>query len=349
MIVKKFIIVLSIVVMSGCSTFKLNHSNDLTYVDALIKDHEYEIALRFIDQLDKTSPNYPQIQKKHPIIIDKIKRYEQRILIQSNKLIELEKWSDSIELLENAVSHIPSSKKLTAKLNRQKSVRDTTLHKLQYQITLHEALSIKREQELYKRLYRLDSSATTTSDIVQNRAKTISDDLLKWAKIHVKDKETVKARNSLKLAGELIPEIRKGSLFRKLLRKIEVIEKEISKAIKKNKNIALNKFIKEFNLLFEKKKFIQSQRVLNKIENRFKKNIAIIALRKKFNHIVSLKIAEHMERGNAFYSREEVEYAINEWGNVLLLEPKNIEALENISRAVKVLKKLQSVRKNQAQ
>ena len=350
MIVQRYILVLAILVITGCSSLKLYFQDGLTYVDELVKSEDYESALHQVDQQDKKSPNDQLLQQQRPLIPEEIKRYEQRTLAQSKKLIKAQKWSDSIELLEKAIDHIPESKKLARELKRQKSTRDEEVSQLRYQITIQKAHSIKRENELYQYLYKLDSSTSITPVIILERSETIVQELMNWATTYVNDKETIKARNTLKLAGEITLEIRRSSEFRGLLLRIEEIEKGIFKAMNRNREIALEKQVREFNHLFEQDKLIEAQIALREIEKRFGKTEteteAIGKLRQKLDHTVSREIEAHMSNGKGFYSKEQIEYAINEWGHVLLLDPDNQEALENISRALKVLEQLQRVRRN---
>jgi len=350
-IIKRYIAICSILLITlfvtGCSTIKFYFPDDLTYIDELIEKHEYLLALRFIDQQDKKSAIYPELIKRRPLIINQMTHYELTTLEQSNQLIEAEMWSDAIELLEDALTHIPKSKKLAQKLTKLKRIRDEKVDQLQYQITLHEAQAINKDRALYEHLYKLDSTTSITPEIIQERAKTIADNLLKRTITFVNNRETIKARNTLKLAGEVVPEIRRSSEFRKLIKEIEEIEKEISKAIKKKQAIDQQRQLKEFNLLFKQGNFLDAQIILKKIEKRFGKTDSIKGLRKRLNSAVSLRIKEHMDNGMVFYSKEQIEDAIKEWQHVLQLAPDHQDALENISRAGKVLQQLQKVRENQ--
>jgi len=341
-----YILILILLTMAGCSGLKLNLQDDLTYVNGLVSKEQYKLALHYIDRQNKQAPSYRQLQQQRPLILQKIKRYEQRTLTQSKELIKAQRWANSIELLEKAIDHIPDSKKLSRELNKQKIARKRMISQLHQKITLHEANSIKQGKALYQQLYKLDSSASITPEIIQERANSISRKLLNLAKEQVQNKETIKARNLLKLAGEVEPKTRQSSEFRGLLRKIETIEKEISKAISRNREIALEKQLQEFSHLFEQAELVAAQIVLKNIEKRFGKTKLIKELRKKLDDTVSREIAQHMANGKKFYSKEQIEQAINEWGHVLLLDPDSREALENISRAVKVLEKLHKVRKN---
>ena len=186
-----------------------------------------------------------------------------------------------------------------------------------------------------------------TPKVIQERAETIARELLEWAKRYVNARETVKARNSLKLAGEIVPETRRSSEFRELLHKIEEIEQKISQAVKKKWKIKLDQQVREFNRLFEQQELVEAQKALKEIEKRFGKTVTTRKLRKRVERSISREIERRMANGKTFYSREQIEYAINEWAYVLLLDPDNQKALVHISRAMKILKQLHRVRKNQ--
>ncbi|MCW8983215.1 MAG: hypothetical protein OQK13_04145, partial [Gammaproteobacteria bacterium] len=102
-----------------------------------------------------------------------------------------------------------------------------------------------------------------------------------------------------------------------------------------------------YKILFEQKNLIEAQIALKQIEKQFGSSKPVRKLRRQLNKNISNEIKKHMEKGQTFYSKEQLEYAIREWGHILLLEPNNQVALEHISRAVKVLEKLQNVRNNQ--
>ncbi|HEA25767.1 MAG TPA: hypothetical protein ENH92_01460, partial [Ectothiorhodospiraceae bacterium] len=136
--VQRSVLILAILVITGCSGLKRHFQDDQTYINGLLKNEEYELALRHIDRQDKKDPNYHQLQQQRPLILEKIQRYELRTLTQSQKLVKSQKWSDSIELLEKAVGHIPASKKLFRELKKQRNRRDEEVAQLRYQITIHE-------------------------------------------------------------------------------------------------------------------------------------------------------------------------------------------------------------------
>lgn len=346
---QRYFLVLTILVAAGCSGLKFSFQDDLTYIDELVKGEKFSLALQFIDRQNKKSINYQRLQQQRPLILEEIRGYEQRILTRSKKLIKAQRWSDSIELLEVALENIPNSKKLARELKKQNITRDIELSQLKYQLTIHEARSIKADRKLYQRLYILDSNPSNVSmtpEIFQQRVETTTQELREWAKILVKQKQAIKARNTLKLAGELTPEIRGSSEFRDLIHEIEQIEKGISQAIKKKREIELDRRVRAFNRLFEQDKIIEAQIALQEIEKIFGKTEAIDKLRHRLDDTVSRKIDRHIANGKGFYSKEQIEYAINEWGHALLLDPDNREALEHMSRAVKVLEQLQKVRKN---
>lgn len=341
------ILFLLVISATGCSSFRFNLKNDLTYVDELIKRDEYAVALKFIDKQPKNSPDYKKLQKRRPALIKKSDKYQQHILEKSKKLVDKKRWSDSIELLEDASTHVHNNKAIRKELQRQKTVRDKLYSKLKYQLIIHEANSIKQDRALYKRLVKLDSRTPMSPDISTENIQEVTQELLEWAEFHTQAKETVKARKSLKLAGEIKISIRKSARFRSILRQITKVEKGISKAIKKKRQQALEKQIDEFNHLFDQNNLIDAQQALKDIEKRFGKTAAIKKLRKRINIRVAAKIKRHMDKGNGFYSKEQIEHAITEWGHVLQLDPDNQKALENISRAVNVLEQLQKVRANQ--
>ncbi|MCW8824830.1 MAG: hypothetical protein OQK78_00215 [Gammaproteobacteria bacterium] len=333
--------------IAGCSTTKLFYEDSNSYVDSLVKQKEFAIALRHIEKLNKKDPDYRRLQKRRPQILKQLTAYEQLTLTKSRKLEQAEKWSQAVQLLQKALKHIPESKILLQELQRVESERSEEIAQVEYQITLHKARSIRDGQDLYKQLYQLDSDRSLAPEIVQQRARVITDELLKLAKAEVAAKETIKSRNLLKLAGEVDPEIRRSPEFRKLLRQIEEIEKGITRAIKKKREIEQERQIKAYKILFKQNNFIEAQIALKQIEKQFKNSKPIRKLRRQLNKSVSNEIKKHMEKGQTFYSKEQLEYAIREWGHVLLLEPNNQVALEQISRAVKVLEKLQNVRNNQ--
>jgi hypothetical protein len=339
---------LAILFLTGCSNIKFYYQDDLTYIDTLIEDNQYEVALRYVDRKDKKSPNYAQLQQRRPVILSNMQSYEQLMLTQSQKLVESERWSDAIRLLEGALSNIPKSRRLAQEIVQMKGDRDNEISLLQQQLILNEAHALKEDRPLYLRLYKFDPDISLSPEAVQQRSADVATELLKWATSYVREKETVKARNFLKLAGEITPKIRSSSEFRKLLGEIEQIERELSLVIKKKREIELEKLIKELNHLLQQGELVDAQIALNEIENRFDKSRTIRKLRKQLDSAVSHEISRHMESGMMFYSKEQIEQAINQWGHVLLLDPDNQDALENISRAVKVLTQLQQVRKNKS-
>lgn len=343
---RQAILLILIISAAGCSSFRFNLKDDLTYVDELIKRDEYAVALKFIDKQPKNSPDYKKLQKRRPVLIKKSDKYRQNIL-ENQKTGRQKRWSDSIELLEDASTHAHDDKAIRKELQRQKTVRDKLYSKLKYQLIIHEANSIKQDRALYKRLVKLDSSTPMSPNISTENIQEVIQELLEWAEIHTQAKETVKARKSLKLAGEIKKPIRKSARFRSILRQITKVEKGISKAIKKKRQQALEKQIDEFNHLFDQNNIIDAQQALKDIEKRFGKTAAIKKLRKRINIRVAANIKLHMDKGNGFYSKEQIEHAITEWGYVLQLDPDNQKALENISRAVNVLEQLQKVRANQ--
>ncbi|MEI6127005.1 MAG: hypothetical protein WCQ99_10695, partial [Pseudomonadota bacterium] len=108
---------------------------------------------------------------------------------------------------------------------------------------------------------------------------------------------------------------------------------------KKNK-----KLMADFKIAYEENNLVKAQHLIRQLEKHSSNTREIKELSKQFDADVVEHVQYLIEKGVAYYRRQQYEQAIGIWKEAQILDPINKQLHTHIDRAARVVEKLQSLR-----
>lgn len=328
-------IVIFIALLTGCSA--LNTSNWHPTTDELIEQKQF---VRALEITEKHSP----VDKK---LIDKIERlaakHRRAELKHIQTLLINKQWLAAEHRLEELETHVPAHKKIASTYKQLNDLRENERLKLEAEKLLAKSLLLKIE---LKEVEFNDRNRDPSFSWYSNKAK-LNDERIELAQNLIELTQESFDHNNLYLA--------KQSLFEALLLdstlEVSKLKKELEAEINRRNKASLaekqSQLIKQLNSAIEGENFEQIVRLVKTLSSSVYKGKQVKQKLDEANILLSSNAKELDETADFAYRQGHVRQAIELWQQSQTLYAQLPGVEEKLSRAQKVLNKLEDLRQSQ--
>lgn len=309
-----FAILLITLLLGACSHVNFLLQSKPDQVATLIEQQRFYPALDLIDATPRDDPDYARLTELRSEVLTAISRYESDRLKVSAQLIASNDLSKALQTVEEALSHVPASKKL---LQRRSQVqRSIERHTAATELALAQlrAETLPREIALLEKMQRY-SADTAVADALQNKrseADTARNLLIAETKRLIKKGEMDRARHNASLAHT----IHAGKDSRELLNRIDG-------SIQQDRLKRLRRVIESGDLRAAKQ-------IAATLDGKSPEERALLD---SLNGKVHLEVSRLIREGQHAYTKGNLDKAITQWEQALQLDPDNGEIKTLLQRA----------------
>ena len=269
-------------------------------------------------------------------------------LTQAAALRRQGNWLDAIRTLEQAQQLHPDSRVIEQTLVNLKQAWQHEKQTLYQRLTIAETRALLQQQQLLKSI-----SENSPADI---RAKTAL--LLKAVQLEGKLEELndcidYQKQHNLELAsacGHLAHQIEQSEDSRK---KYQSINQAYQQALQQSQLIRKQRseqqLLNEARMLIEQGAYLEAHVILEEILNSSPDNKEALALIQQLDSTLKQQAEILFSVGDQLYRDGQLQQAVAVWKSLLKLSPDDTNLKARIERAERVLSKLESLRKEQAE
>jgi len=348
------ITILSGILSSGCQTITRpgEKASIPETVDELVIQDEYGKALQKLGSIAPTHPDYDVLQTKKKLVLKKAQSYERRNIIRAVNLSERSKWSDALNVINDALSRYPDSKPMHETRLKILSERREYMQTLNYRATISRAVCLLNEKPWREKRALIDPDDRTAQWELASLQKEINNSTTNLVEC---GRQSI-INSNLELASDCLSQARVMRPHDEDLKYIISLQKKISgkvkkASLKKQKSVAVQtvaNIIKARILRsIDKKDFNTAKIALARLIEVVPDDREISAYRKRYQLALARQVNLIIDRGTVLYRHEKIAQARSVWETAQKIDPDNKEVQKLIQRADKVLGKLKQLRSNQ--
>ena len=340
---KKLLLLLCFSFLGACSFLQSFHSQSPEYIEVLIKEKHYGKAQNILQRVNPGQPQYSAMmaQKKH--LLSLVHKLESSTLEKTQRLREQDKWQQALQVLQDARAQIPESKVLNKAEEDFLAAREKRINKLNMQLDIHKGIWLRDAEPL------LDAIIRTMPDdyerqqqrqqFNQEKSHTLKN-LARCAQQAMNKKLYETGRHCL----ALVDRIDKENKYTEELKLEKTKLQRHDQAWHQQQLKVSNELLKELKQGYSHDNLLRASQHLQKLSSHNQTED-----QKQHGHLLKQElekgIAQNMDAGRQLYSEGKVTEALSIWISLRQITPDN-EALEaHISRAQRVLEKLEQLGK----
>lgn len=334
-------------------------------INAWIANDEYGRALSSLEHIPADTPHFSAYINKRKEVISLASLYEQRILMELEKITDKEDSASKLSILDRALEKHPNSEIL-----REQHKTLLREHLLRVRRLDAEALLV-RAQQLYNKLplheqdareSPINFSAHFKLQSMRGEISDMHNRLMAMAGLLVED-------NDLSLANRCLSQARLFPADQASLTKLNILQKQINDGLlvlekeqhdrlkhasekniermTKEKKALARKLQDEISTAIKDQRLIDAGKLLNELGRISPDNPNYLKLKIEHREKVSVIVKKKITLGNALYRQEKILQAKEVWEEALILDPDNKTLQTSILRADHVLDKLKNLRLQQ--
>ncbi len=351
-------VVLLITFVQGCAYISARSSNLLEKIDLLVEQQYYGQAQAILSKVPTSHPDYSQVLVLTETVDKQAKAYEQQALAEGDELEQAGRWQVAIEHYEQALSLLPSSEPLTQALQALQLKRDQRVATLELNQLIAQGEWLRQRDLTREELMLITPSSwfkARRQEDAQRESKKVAVALGKEGELALAQGELLRAQKILDLAWQLDP-----------TPEIETARKNL---VTQQEQVAANKLRSQVaDQQKQRQAVMNSRKHMRKIlQGSFQQALADRELSDALDYIARLKLLgeldedeqqlvqqlefliekqvnEGLNLGVEHYGLGEYQEAIASWQRVLEVDPENRQAQAHITRAERILEKLQRLR-----
>jgi len=337
-----FLVAAFILLGQGCGLVPSQDRNLEQKVDAWVAEHEYAKALNALGKLNKSNPQYAQLQAKRLEVEQAANKYEHAQLATIQQNIEQQEWAGAEQGFKQLMQQLPESEDLQAAYQDFLKKRSRFVQRLNDQLAINKAQWLVQDADVRQDLASAmpdDKAAQRALQEHQTQANNVYQQLTACGikALEVSDLEL--AIECLQLANDLQPSEALQSSIADLQKKLDKQQQRTTIVISSHGKQLLTKAelkMREGNLK-------EAIALYEKIPAKDKRYTQVIAFKKELDSHIKTNVKQGIELGRKLYSQGEVKQALAVWNNILVLDANNQYLMSYIKRAERVLKKLEKL------
>ena len=343
---KHFFLLLAVTLLSACSFLQSFHSQSPEYIDILISEQHYSKAQNVLQNIRPDHPDYPALMAQKARLQKLISTLESTTLAQTKALQKQNKWHQAQQTLHTALAKLPQSPVLRKAEEDFLGARKKRINELNMQIDIHKGIWLKDAEPLLAAIVSTmpDDYERQQQQRAFNREKSRTlKRLVRCSREAMEDELYELGRRCLNLVSAIDKEHKyKEELLtaRSRLQRHDQIQHQ--RQIRKT-----NALLKELKQGYSHENLLRASQHLQQLSHHHQQN----SEEKRYSTILKQEldrgIAQNMDAGRQLYSEGKITEALSIWTSLQKITPEN-EVLEaHISRARRVLKKLERLGKKQ--
>jgi len=343
---KKLLLLISLSLLGGCSFMQSFHSQSTEYVEVLIQEKQYSRAENVLQHISPSHPDYPALMVQKKRLHKLSNKLEKNTLAQVRKLRKQNKWQQALQTLHSARASLPESQLLRKAENDFLAARNKRINELNMEIDIHKGIWLRDAEPLLDAIVRTQPDnyerQQQQQQFKQEKARTLKN-LARCAREAMDEELYELGRQCL----ELVNKIDREKKYTKSLKQTKAKLQRHDHAWRQRQIRISDELLKELKQGYSHDNLLRASRHLQKLSSHDQS-----AEEKQYSSMLKQEldkgIAQNMDAGRQLYSAGKVTEALSIWTSLRQITPDN-EALEaHISRAQRVLKKLERLGKQQS-
>lgn len=339
----KFLLLICFSLLSACSVIQSFHSQSPEYIEILIKEKHYSKAQNILQHISPAHPDYATMMAQKKRLHALTRKLETSTLEKSQSLREQDKWQQALHVLQDARAQLPKSEVLIKAEQAFLAARKKRINKLNMQLDIHKGIWLRDAEPL------LDTIVRTMPDDYQRQQQR---QLFSQEKAHTlknlvrcaddaMDKELYETgRHCLALVNRIDNEHK----YTKDLKSATLKLQRHDYAWHQQQSKVSDELLKELKQGYSHDNLLRASQHLQKLSSHTPSDFE-----QQYSTQLKLElekgIAQNMNAGRQLYSEGKITEALSIWISLRKITPDN-EALEaHISRAQRVLEKLEQLGK----
>jgi len=280
-----------------------------------------------------------------------IHAFEQSTLTQLTRLEKEGNWNEALDQLNTALDKLPHSAVLLAERKRALSLRDPALQRNIESELLIRANYLRQSMEILQDRQKI-RSPTLTESVHKTRLRLeqheLSTLLLSCATNAISREDYVNAEKCLR-AAKAGGDPEKIQALREELARAQLdggVDPDIQRKRLVQKQQAAQQYRQQLHAALARGELAQARAIIHELMKLEGHTPELTALRNAVEAAISARVAELHDTANAYYRDSEIVLAREQWVEILRLEPGNEQARDNINRANRVLKNLETLQQD---
>lgn len=342
---KKFLLLISLSLLGGCSFLQSFHNQSTEYVKVLIQEKHYARAQNLLQKISPGQPDYPALMAQKKRLQKLINKLEATTLAQVRKLQKQNKWQQALQALHSARAMLPESRLLRKAEQDFLTARNKRINELNMEIDIHKGIWLKDAEPLLDAIVRTQPDnyerRQQQQQFKQEKTRTLKN-LARCAREAMDEELYELGRQCL----DLVNKIDRKRQYNESLKQAKAKLQRHDHAWRQRQIKISDELLKELKQGYSHDNLLRASRHLQKL-SRHKQSTEEKQHSSMLKQELDKGIAQNMDAGRQLYSEGKVSEALSIWTSLRQITPDN-EALEaHISRAQRVLKKLERLGKQQ--
>lgn len=327
---------------TGCSLIYSYSDNLPQRIDSWIKEKNYRTALSTINYIQPGHKSYKVIQGKKNIVLKQAAAYENEAIEKSSRLANQGEWIQAFNLIDEVKKNLFDTKNIDQHHAELIKKRKIIISNYEYEMLNTQAKTLAEKTNLYNKIKKIVSAKEINDLDISKFDRLLEQTIIKLserAESQYKASQYDKAQESIDLALRLNPD-----------NDIVVKLDDIKRKIKNNTRLTTLAYINSVKELLNKLSQGYSYAILNETKekitwlNKNKDNeTSYQEYITRLEHHLKTGLKQHFQAGRNLYSKGKTQEALSIWLELKDIEPQYPKLQSHISRAEKVLNKLEKL------
>ena len=342
---KHLLLLLSFSLLGACSFLQSFHTQTPEHVEALIRAKDYGKAQKILQHVNTTHPDYTKLMAQKKRLQKLSRKLETDTLALLERLQKQNEWQQALQILNEARATLPQSQVLRQAEKTFLTARQKRINELNMKLDIHKGIWLRDAEPLLDAIVHTQPNnyerRQQQQAFSQEKARTLRN-LVRCAREAMDEELYELGRRCLELSREFDS---KGKYHAELKQAEEKLRHH-DQAWQQQQNRISEALIEELRQGYSHDKLLRASRHLRKLSSR-KQTGKGKKYSDQLRQEIDKGIAQRMDAGRRLYSEGKITEALRIWTSLRPITPDN-EALEaHISRAQRVLEKLERLGKQQ--
>lgn len=309
--------------------------------DALQQVRRQSAELDRLQKLDiATSVQQQQIKQLH----SSLQQFEHYVIRTASQLEQQGDWRGAERIFRSATRALPDSRKLGSARQQLAERRQLREELVRMDLAIHRGEQLLQDANPYQRLRQLKGPGLLTwleLNSYQRECRRSAKELQRYAQRALERQDYSLARRGLQIAQRLY-----GDDYQRddIERDLALTNRQLRQAKHQPAEATFdNGAATELQRALDAGDLPGARQHLNRLRQSSPRHPQLLSLQSQFQAQLDVRIETATKRGNALYSRGDIDGALDVWRAAKTLDPENAELQGNIARAEKVLKNLRTL------
>lgn len=313
--------------LQACGQLSFLMQGKTARINQMIEQHDYYSALDLIDATPSTAADYESLKPLRQQVLDAIDAYEKQTLRAVDELVKKDLLVQALSLNDEALSHLPASKLLTARKKQIQQAIDRKLQQTELSLAEHRARALPPEISILQTLQKYTDSEEVSTALEnrrqeQSRARVI---LLEEANRALEKKQWSDARRYAELADQLYS------------------DKASKQILARTEANVLNQRLDQLRDAIERDDLLRASTLAAQLKNNSEQ---AQQLKKDLQQKIQARVASLTREGQQAYTKGDLDLAIQRWELALQLAPDNDDIKNQLKRARAFKQNYQRIKAN---